>query len=121
MHGNGAFSDKIKALVAMKFQESSTMSDEFIEDIYQKEDQTLIKYLETHSKNAMQEFMRDLASAQAEGYIRQAIHLPFLVYFLEKLNDFMQDKTFLSLYEHPQQGIMEITNLFFYGVLSKSE
>ena len=115
------FPEKIKALVAMKFQDSNEMSDEFIQDIYQKEDKTLIKHLEVHSQNAMREFMQDLGAAQAKGWIRQDVHLPFLVYFMGKLNGFIQDEIFLSLYEHPQQGIMEITNLFFYGILEKFE
>jgi hypothetical protein len=60
--------------------------------------------------------MADLRKAQRNGWIRKDIKPPFILFMLEKLNGFMLEDGFRSMYKNSHDAIMELTNFMFYGL-----
>lgn len=111
------FAEKVKLLVLMKHQSTNNISDELIRDIYRKDESGLQKLFEESGDRMMARLMEDFGEAQKKGWIRSDLNLNFMFYFLNHLSTLMVDKNFLSLFSNSHDAIMELTNLFFYGIM----
>ncbi len=118
MNRDISFREKMEQVIGLKFEGTIDISREFIEDIYRHEELGLKKRLSEYQQSFMGEVMQDFSEAQKEGWIREDVKPEFILYILNRLNDMMEDEHLLSLYGSMQQAIMELTNFFFYGVLS---
>ena len=60
-----------------------------------------------------------IQEAQKRGDIRKDLKPEFIMYFLNKMMELIQDEHLESLYPNPQDLIMELTNFFFYGIMPR--
>lgn len=112
------FSEKMEQIILLKHDSSANISEEFIKDIYQNEEMGLVQKIEELTKSYLVEVMEDYKLAQKQGWIRQDLKLEFIMYIQDQLTNMVLDKNLLSMYNNVQEVIMEITNFFFYGILS---
>lgn len=60
--------------------------------------------------------------AQQGGQIRKDLHLHFIPYFLNQINNMVKDPVLLEMYHGNIREVMkELTNFFFYGILASHE
>lgn len=112
------FSEKIMEVVELKHTASKTISIEFLKDIH-NDKSGLRKQLNEAQQNSQDIFVKDLKAAQKKGQIRKDLKIEFINYMLNSLNEKMMDDDFLAMFKDTQDAIMEATNFFFYGILSK--
>jgi len=119
MGSEATFPEKMRQLIEMKRQEVHKVGDEFIKDIYQSDDDSLRAVMEKYRQSSMAEYISDLKAAQKEGWIRPEIKTEMILLMLDTLHQKMQDPAVLSMYSNVEEMIMELTNFFFYGILTQ--
>jgi AcrR family transcriptional regulator len=111
-----SFPEKIRKMIALKRENTGLISEELIQDIYQNEALGLMKFLEAHAQRVMGEFQDFIEEAQAKGEISPSIKPAFVLFFLNQIQQWLAEPQVTQLFDDPQDMIMEVTNLFFYGI-----
>lgn len=113
-----SFEEKMRESIRLKRESAKQYSDEFLTDVYRDRDGDIMPMLMKIYGDSMVMMMEDYRKAQEQGQIRKDLNLTFIPYFLNKMNDMLQDPALLTLYGNNIHEIMsELTNLFFYGIL----
>ena len=110
------FPEKIRKMIALKQENTGLISEELIQDIYQNEELGLMKFLEGHAQRVVAEFQDFIEEAQRKGEVSSTIKPAFMLFFLNQIQRWLADPNVTQLFDDPQDMIMEVTNLFFYGV-----
>ena len=76
----------------------------------------LTTYIEERSKTIWIEIVKDFKIGQDEGWIRKELNVEIIFYFMRKITSNLVDKELLRFFNTPQDMIMELTNLFVYGI-----
>ena len=113
------FSEKISQSIHLKMEQTAEMSHEFFDDYYLHAEPELKEFLEEQIRSSLGLVYRDYVEAQKRGEIRQDIKPDFIIYFLNKMMEMVQDEHLESQYENPQDLIMEVTRFFFFGILPR--
>lgn len=116
-----AYSEKIRQSIKIKHEFWSGVSQEFLTDLYQRNESGLLEILETYGEKSRKRALEDLKDAQAKGWIRQDIRPAFLLYMMNDMNKKLMDKELVSQYDDMTDFIMELTNFFFYGIMPRKE
>ena len=104
---------KIMHLIA---DSSRDISEEFIKDLYASPDAEMRSYMEAKINSMFAEITRIYEQGKEDGWIRKDLNIPFFMTFTRKLIPIYSDDEILHFFESSQEMIMEITNLFVYGV-----
>lgn len=111
-----SFEQKVKKQLKAKFDGTREISPELVNDIYSNKKLGLQKYWQKRANEISMEVIKDYKQAQKEGWIRKDFKIEFIFYFSNKMVDFLSDPQLLGMYDSMQDLIMEIANLFFYGI-----
>lgn len=115
-----SYLEKIQQTLELKNTASSEISEEFIKDILQNENELFIKHLTEIRQNANEQYLKDFIEAQKNGDVRKDIKPEFILYILDMLYEKMKDERLIGMYKNTQEATMEITKFFFYGILSRN-
>ncbi|HMN24160.1 MAG TPA: TetR/AcrR family transcriptional regulator [Ignavibacteriaceae bacterium] len=115
------FSQKVGKIIIQKHHSTKSLSEEFFKDLTKNPIEEIAELIKRFQQTSLDEVMKDLKSAQKKGEIRKNINLDFIVYFLNRIPDLMNEKKLNSIYNTPNELIMELTNFFFYGILTNKE
>jgi AcrR family transcriptional regulator len=113
------YKEKVKHILKMKMDNTNGLSRELLHDLYKNDVPELSELVNSYMQKNLQVILEDFIQAQEQGHIRKNIKPEFIMYMLNKLIDFSTDNQLTVLYKHPQDMVIELTNFFFYGVLSK--
>lgn len=113
------FSEKAKQILLLKFEGTQAISQELLMDIYKNQEPELIAYMDAMRQRSMNRFLKDMATAQQEGWVRKDIKPEFIIHVLNKIQEMVTDESLLARYGSPQELIMELNNFFFYGILTE--
>ena len=116
-----SFPEKVKAIVLLKHQSSQNLSAEFMSDLYQSDDAELQALMTNYAEKSHLQTRKDFLAAQQEGWIRSDLKMDSIFFLLALIQEKLFDPAYLALHENPHDAIMELTNFFFYGVLSSSK
>jgi len=116
-----SFAEKMRRLVILKQQESDNLSEEFIKDIFLKEDSILKEKIEQLQEIRKNVFIKHIKEAQEKGEIRSDIKLEFIIYMLNSMTEMIFKPEIQEIYPNVHKAIMEITNFFFYGLSQNNE
>lgn len=119
MDQNIPFEDKIKKQLLMKFEGTKEISPELIKDIYGNPESELFKYWKSRADEMLQLVFEDYSQAQKKGWIRKDMKIEYLIYMSNKASEFASDENLQKLYPDMQSLVMEIANMFFYGILPR--
>ena len=110
------FPDKVTQIIELKHQASNGISQEFVNDIYEYNHANLQNKIAEYRQRTMRELKKDLEKAQQEGWIRQDLKIDFVIYIINSMNEKMQDKALMAMYDSPIDLIMDLTKFCFYGI-----
>ncbi|MFO7669048.1 MAG: TetR/AcrR family transcriptional regulator [Bacteroidales bacterium] len=106
----------LRKIMQMKSKGSRDISEEFIKDLYATPDTGLKTFIEEKTNSMFAEVARIYEKGKEDGWIRKDLNIPFFMTFTLKLIPIYSDDEILHFFESSQELIMEITNLFVYGV-----
>lgn len=109
-------SDKIKNLLQLKLEGTNDISNEFLNDFYNNPELGLAPYIEEKSRVLWAETLQLFRDGQNDGWIRKGMKVEFMFQFMQKSTPMLTDKELLKLYNSPQELIMELANMFVYGI-----
>ena len=112
------FPEKVKQILQLKHKQTEMMSQEFFNDLLKNPNPEIAELLEKMNADTLNEVLKDLKTARENGDIRQDLKPEFILYFLNHMTEITKDENLLSLYRSPNELAMELTNFFFYGILT---
>jgi len=116
MSESTSVSDKLRKLIQMKYEGSSDLSFDFMQDFLFSDDLGLAEYYHNKMEEIVAESILDFRKGQEEGWIRKDLNVEFLFSFSQNIMVFLKDEKLLSLYDSPQDLISELTKLIVYGI-----
>ena len=108
--------ETFKKLLHLKSERSKGISGDFIKDLYADTDGGLKSYIEEKGQLMFAEIANVYAQGQVEGWVRKDLNIPFFMVYLQKVTEMLTEDQLLSFFDDPQDMIMEVTNLFIYGI-----
>lgn len=114
-------SEKLEGILLLKLEGTNEISNEFISDFYNNEELGLKQYIEEKTQIFLKEVIEDIRIAQQRGWLRKDLKPEFFLFMSQKSIDLMNDKYLKSLYNTPQEIIMEIVNFYLYGIAPKDK
>ena len=117
MESDVPFREKVKGTVNLKMKQAGNISKEFLSDLHTGDHPELRAYLETKTKENLDMLIAYYRKAQEKGEIRKEIKIEFMIYILNQMIAMASDEKLTNLYNTGGELVMELTNLFFYGVL----
>lgn len=113
------FQQKVEKIIALKMQQTESLSHEFLQEVMQNPEPSIAKLMEERRRESFQIVMDSLVRAQKKGDLRREIKPEFIMYMLNHLIDMSKDKSLEEIFENPQEMSVELTSFFFYGILEK--
>ena len=90
-------------------------------DLLQNSIDEVAEFIHKKKQENFRLFLDDMIAAQKKGEIHKDINPHFILYILDRMQEMLVDERVLNMYESPQALISELTNFFFYGILSNKE
>ncbi len=113
------FEEKVEQTIRLKMYYANLLSKDFVEDILKNGGPAVIQLLQEQTVVAMKMFYEDYQVAQQKGLIRRDLNLRFILYFINHLNEIIQDPEFKVIYSNPGEMVLELINFFFYGIMPR--
>ena len=117
MNSDVSFIEKVKNSIDLKMEQTEMISKEFYEDLMISDNPEIIEMVNKSKTENIQAILNDYIKAQKNGEIRKNLKPEFILYFLNHMFEMANDKKLASLYNTPNEMIMELINFFFYGIL----
>lgn len=120
MDSSAPFAEKVVQMIKTKRDNVTGISKELVKDIFENNNEKLQNLIQGLRQKNIENILKDFAKAQENGEIRKDIKLEFILYILNDMNNKMQDEQLQKLYQNEEDLIMELTNYFFYGIMSEN-
>ncbi len=115
-HDESTPAEKMNKIIRMKYDGTYSISKEFMDDFYRNPEIGLSVHIEEKIKGVKMEYLALFKEGQDKGWIRKEMNIEFMFSFFQSMAIYLSDDKMLSLFSTPQDLIMEITNLFIYGI-----
>ena len=115
------FEEKVRQQLIMKFEGTNDISAELVKDIYGDLESDIYALWKSRADNMLQTVFSDYSEAQKRGEIRKDMKLEFMIYMSNKTIEIASDPEIQAMYPDMQSVVMEIANMFFYGILPREQ
>jgi AcrR family transcriptional regulator len=119
MDADMPFTEKIAMSVKLKMEQTENLSQEFLTDLYRNPNPEVLQFFETKKNEFLNQILKDFIKAQKSGQLRKNLKPEFILYFLNHMFEMAKDETLYKHYDNAQELIMELTNFFFYGIMTE--
>lgn len=109
-------SEKMKRMLAIKFEGTNDISKEFMMDFYNNPELEISAYILKRSSEVWLSIIDDFRRGQEQGYFRKDFKPEVLLLMSQKIMELANDENVLKLYPNHQDLVMEIANFFSYGI-----
>jgi AcrR family transcriptional regulator len=116
-----SYDQKVKLMIESKLNNTNDLSQELFYELYKDKDHELAKTIEAIKNKMFDIYVDDFRKAQISGDIRSDIKPEFILFLLNRVTEMMTESDLVSMYPDPQHLIAEVTNLFFYGIMSEKK
>jgi AcrR family transcriptional regulator len=117
IQSEGSPAEKLSALLLLKFESTRFISPEFLNDFYLDTTSDLKEFVENKTREAWEVLKEDYKKGMELGLFRKDVNLDLLIRVQYHMVDLTDDKDLASLYPNRQDLIMDLANLFIYGVV----
>jgi AcrR family transcriptional regulator len=105
-----------KKMLQLKSEGSQGISNEFIKDLYVNAEDGLNAYIAEKIGMMFAEMIKVYEQGQEDGWVRKDLNIPFFMKYTMKVIEIVSNEELLTYFDDPQDMIMEVTNLFIYGI-----
>jgi len=116
MEEQSSGAEKLKKIILLKAEGTNNLSREFMDDFYLGNQPELKAYVEEKTKQVWAQMFDAFKQAQEQGWFRKDFKPEFLFKVSFSFIELMKDPELLSLYDSPQDLILEFTNMIAYGI-----
>ena len=113
------FEEKVRQQLIMKFEGTNDISAELVKDIYGGSVPEIHDLWRSRADEMLKMVFNDYLNAQKRGEIRQDMKLEFMIYMSNKTIEIASDPEVQAMYPDMQSVVMEIANMFFYGIFPR--
>ena len=106
----------LKKILQLKAEGTKDISEEFIKDLYAQPEGELKSYMEEKTRWIYTEIMNVYEKGKEDGWVRKDLNIPFFMAFSRSVIDSFSKDEVLHHFDSLQEMIMEITNIFIYGI-----
>ncbi len=106
----------LRKIIQLKSEGTRGISEEFIKDLYASPEGELKTYIEEKTRTIMTEIIKVYEKGKEDGWVRKDLNIPFLMLYTQKTLGIFSEDEMLHFFDSPQELLMEITNLFIYGI-----
>jgi AcrR family transcriptional regulator len=111
----------LEGMLKMKKEGVHEISKEFLADFYADNTLGLKEYIGQKTQEVWTETLSSFRRLQERGIIRNDMNLEFFLYLSQKVSSMIEDPYLVSLFPTGEELIMEITNLFTYGMTPRND
>lgn len=115
------FEEKVKKTIEMKLEFSNHMSHELLNDVLNGDFPKLLEYINKSRETSMKMIESDYRKAQEQGEIRKDLKIELVIYFLNKMQEMVNDPALEAFYTDSGEMIGDLIHFFFYGLASGQE
>jgi AcrR family transcriptional regulator len=109
-------SEKMKMILQLKSNGTNNISSEFLNDFYRNPDLGLKEHIEGITSKIWTDTLDLFREGQQKGWIRSDMKIEFMFYLMQKATPLITDQELLKLFNSPQELILELANMFVYGI-----
>lgn len=113
--------EKMEQMIRMKMEGTNDISKEFMEDFYTSTETGMAQYINEITNRVWLEMINDFKLAQKNGWFRKDFKPEAFFIISQKFSDIINNEQMQSLYNNPQEVIMEITRLLSYGIMPRNK
>lgn len=117
MNENSPPDEKIRQIMLMKFEGTTNISPEFMEDFYTGKEPELKEFVERRTQQAWDMLNQDIKKAQKAGIFRKDFKPELLNKIQYKLVSLLEDESVTGMFNTPQELLMELVNIIIYGII----
>lgn len=108
--------EKLEQMMLLKAEGTNNLSQEFMQDFYLGDEPELQQFVEEKTHQAWAGLLGNWKKAQQAGIFRNDLKAEFLMKMAFSMVELMRDEKLASLYNTPQEFVMEITRFMLYGI-----
>ncbi len=106
----------LKKILQLKSEGAHGISKEFIKDLYANPDADMKIYVEKKSTEVFTEVINLYEKGKKDGWVRKDLNIPFLILFTQKCIEIISGDEMLNQFGSSEEMVLEVTNLFVYGI-----
>jgi AcrR family transcriptional regulator len=113
--------EKMEQMIRLKLEGTNDIGKEFMQDFYNSPELGMVQYINEMSGKVWLEMINDFKDAQKNGWFRKDFKPEAFFIISQKLADMANDEQLQSLYNNPQEVVMELTRLLSYGIMPRND
>ena len=113
--------ERIRKIIMMKVEGAHEISREFLQDFYGDRELGLKSHIEKRTQEMWVTIVDEFKDAQRKGYFRADFKPEFLLFFSQRMGEWISDERLLGLYPSPQALVMELIKFVSYGITPRAE
>lgn len=106
----------VKKILLIKVEGTNNISKEFLLDFYSSKEPELNDYVHQKTEESWREIIDLFKEAQSKGVFRSDFKPEIILYMSQHISELLNNPKVLNLYKNPQNLILELTNIFMYGI-----
>ena len=106
----------LRRILQLKSEGTRDISEEFIKDLYASPEPELKSFMAEKTNEMFGEIINLYEKGKKDGWVRADLNIPFFLAFTRKSIEIISGDDMLHFFGSSQELIMEITNLFVYGI-----
>ncbi len=106
----------LRRILQLKSEGTRDISEEFIKDLYANPEAGLKSYMEEKTNEMFAEIINVYEKGKQDGWVREDLNIPFFLAFTRKSIGIFSEDEMLHFFDSSHELIMEVTNLFVYGI-----
>jgi len=121
MNSNITFKEKIEKFIDMKKYYAEAMSVEMMRDMYSHASPEVRDVMNELFAQSMEMNRQFFLKARKEGDLRHDANIDFIMFFINKMMDWMDNDDLLNLFDTPKDMAVEMVNFLFYGMAGRAK
>jgi AcrR family transcriptional regulator len=115
--GNNSFTEKIASIFAYKYEAGSTISMEFIADVYHPDSIELLELFNKSIEKSMLMMREFFKEAQQKGELNPDLSLDYVMWLMQKSVEFCGTEELMSLFPDAESLTRQVSQSLIYGIM----
>lgn len=111
------FSEKMKEMLAMKFEMNKEFSMEFVADFFHPDSAEILSYFNGLTKKSLEITRAFFESSQAKGEMNPDLDIDFVMWYMQKQIEICSQPELLAMFPNAESMTKQMSELIIYGIM----